>query len=234
MRLRHFLEAPRLIRLICVELLLLGSLMLMGPAAGAQTPVTPHYAGLVIQHGDGSLTWAVVPFMGESISGVALLQQTGLSIVTVPFGALGAAVCQIEREGCPVPECQRTVCETSARSLFWRYYQRAPDGAWQSAALGASATKAHDGDVFAWSWGNGDLALAPATLADVARRAGLDPAHLAAIGRDGSASAVVRSGYGGRPDSGQQSLWLGVGGLAAILMAGTVLLGVQRRRLGRW
>ena len=208
---------------------------LASPIVQAQPLAAVHHAGLVIQHGDGSLTWAVIPFSGATVSGIDLLKRSGIAVVTVPFGALGDAVCQIEREGCPVPECQRTVCETSARSSFWRYYERGPDGAWHSTALGASATKTHDGDVFAWSWGNGDLNLDPLTLPEIARHAGLDPANLmSALGQDTN-MAVVRSEYGGGGSrSGPGQLWVGVGGLAGILVAGAVLLGVQRRRPLRW
>lgn len=207
---------------------------LVSPVVQAQPVATAHHAALVIQHGDGSLTWAVVAFPGATVSGIDLLKRSGIAVVTVPFGALGDAVCQIEREGCPVPECQRTVCETSARSSFWRYYERGPDGSWHSTALGASATKAHDGDVFAWSWGNGDLNLNPMTLPEIARHAGLDPANLTSAPAQETNMAVVRSEYVGRDSrSGHGQVWVGVGGLAAILVTGAVLLGVQRRPL-RW
>src|SRR5215218_5105524 len=72
---------------------------------------TPAYAGIVIRPGDGTITYAYVP-LNEPVSGIELLKQSGVSLVTVGFGGLGEGVCQIEETGCEIGSCRLRVCQT--------------------------------------------------------------------------------------------------------------------------
>ena len=128
-----------------------------------------------MRDGAGRLTYAWVPFPEETIDGIDLLQRSGIPVVTVGFGALGEGVCAIGGEGCDVAACRRTVCQaSSADAPYWQFFrQDAKDPAvWTWLALGASATKVHDGDVFGWSWTADAPNLPPLPAARIAALAG--------------------------------------------------------------
>ena len=220
---------------ICSIIAILIGLLLVTPvpasAADGATPV--NRAGLVVQHGDGSLTYAVVAFSEPSISGMDLLGRSGLDYLSVPFGGLGEGVCQIEREGCDVATCRRTVCQTTRSLPYWQYLQQGSSG-WHAAALGASGSKVTDGAVLAWAWAAGSPSLPALDLAGVASRAGIDPDALTVLGQPGQDVALVRTGYGG-PEPARDTTSL-LGGLAATLgvaVAAVGLLLVRRRRVAR-
>lgn len=124
--------------------------------ASAQTPDTNdgfNVAGLVIDYGDGRMSYALVPFTEESVSGIELLQRSGLTLVTIPFGGLGEGVCSIESAGCDVGACRTRLCQSADReSPFWQYVRQGNDGSWVPAALGATQARVEDGDVEAWVW----------------------------------------------------------------------------------
>jgi hypothetical protein len=136
---------------------------------------TLNHAGLIIRDGEGRVTYAWVPFAEEEIDGIALLRGSGIPVVTVGFGALGEGVCSIAGEGCGVAECRRTVCQASAADApYWQYFRQDPSDPadWEWQALGASASKVHDGDVFAWSWTAAEPSLPALSAAEIARLAG--------------------------------------------------------------
>ncbi|MEJ7762953.1 MAG: hypothetical protein WKF80_09195 [Thermomicrobiales bacterium] len=137
--------------LVLVALLFAGSRGAAGQTAappGSPAGGSPgfHAAGLVIVHGDGTLTYAYVPFAEDDISGIDLLGRSGAVHVTTGFGGLGAAVCSLEGEGCDLTECRRTVCQGSADDPFWKYF-RVAGGGWETWPLGASGARVPDGDV---------------------------------------------------------------------------------------
>jgi hypothetical protein len=112
--------------------------VLIPSASGADMNV----AGLVVDYGDGRISYAMVPFPEEEISGIELLRRSGLDLVTVGFGGMGDAVCQIEDTGCPVDDCRRRLCQTSdPESPFWRYLRQTTPGDWEFLALGASGAR---------------------------------------------------------------------------------------------
>jgi hypothetical protein len=95
--------------------------------------------------------------------------------VTVGFGGLGEAVCSIDGQGCGVSECRRNVCQAaSADAPYWQYFRQDPanPAVWRWLALGASASKVHDGDVFGWSWTASEPGLPAFSGADIAQLAG--------------------------------------------------------------
>lgn len=199
---------------------------------GGATPTAVSQAGLVVQHGDGSLTYAVVAFPEESISGIELLRRSGIAYLSIPFGGLGEGVCQIETEGCEVSECRRVVCQSTRSSPYWQYLDQTEAAVWRAAPLGASGSRVTDGDVLAWAWAAGTPVLPAVDLVEVAAAAGLDQAALETFGQAQTRDAVVRSGYSGERDV--VSMAPVVGGVAALLIvagAGVGLLFLRRRRV---
>lgn len=135
-------------------MLLLAILALGIPAiAAAQESSGVNRAGLVIQSGDSQPVTYCVSFNEESITGMDLLERSGLPLIIDPTHALGAIVCSIDAEGCAFPseacfcQCQGTPCR------YWNYYYLT-DGEWQYGHLGASTRALTDGDVDAWVWGD--------------------------------------------------------------------------------
>jgi len=137
-------------------------------------------AGLVVDYGDGRVSYAWVPFAEDEITGIELLRRSGLDIVTIGFGGLGEGVCQVETTGCPVSECRTRMCQTSdPQSPFWQYVRQTEPGVWSPMALGASATKVRDGDIDAWTWSGVAPELPSLSMVEIAERAGGDPDVLA-------------------------------------------------------
>lgn len=114
-----------------------------------------HRAGLVIVHGDGSIVTQCVEFDAPSLSGAELLMRAGLDLA-VEAGAMGAAICRIDGEGCNFPQescfCQ---CESNP-CRYWSYW-RLQEGRWVYSNLGAGNTTVRNGDVEGWRWGVGTV-----------------------------------------------------------------------------
>jgi hypothetical protein len=111
-------------------------------------------AGLVVHYSDGSVVRACIAFGEDEISGLELLERSGLPIVT-QSGGIGAAVCKIGPDGCDYPS-EACFCERSgSRSIYWAFYTL-DAGEWRYASLGAANVPVRDGDVHGWAWGAGD------------------------------------------------------------------------------
>jgi energy-coupling factor transport system permease protein len=167
-----FREFLRICLLISLATLL--ARLLLNPAPALAEDGGNH-AGLIVRDGDGRITYAWVPFQEDEIDGIALLKRSGIPVITVGFGALGEGVCAIAGEGCSIDECRRTVCQASgANAPYWQLFQQdaANLAAWRWLALGGSATRVHDGDVFGWSWTGDDPHLPAVTPAQLAQLAG--------------------------------------------------------------
>lgn len=185
-----------------------------------------NHAGLIIRDGEGRLTYAWVPFAEDEISGIELLQASGIPVVTVGFGALGEAVCSIDGQGCGVSDCRRNVCQaSSADAPYWQYFaqDRTNPAIWRWLALGPSASKVHDGDVFGWSWTAGDPSLPALSGSDVAALAGAGNGE----GRTASFRTVLPEGVApvapafapdGRTAAAAAAMLLGIG-IAALGIA---------------
>ena len=225
-------RSPLTLLLAALLLALLPVLPAGAAREGAASAGPPHRAGLVVRHGDGTMTYAVVAFPEESISGIDLLDRSGIVYLSVPFGGLGEGVCQIEREGCEVSMCRRTVCQTTRSSPFWQYLDQAAGESWRAAPLGASSSRVDDGDVLAWAWAAGLPALPTLDLGGVARAAGVDPDALDTLGVGDEPVAVVRSGVRLADDGVDVRALVGGGGaLALVALTGVGLLLVRRRRM---
>jgi len=122
---------------------------LAGVPISSFTPApASHQAGVAVFSGDGSVYTACVSFTEESISGIELLERSGLSVETATNPNQGTAVCKINGVGCPSSNC---FCKMPDYWSFWlKGY------AWEYSAIGADQIQVMDGSVNAWSWGAGD------------------------------------------------------------------------------
>ena len=104
-----------------------------------------HHAALVIQHSSGSLITRCVAFAEEQITGLQLVQRSGLEYEAQSFGSMGSAMCQLDQEPSTVP----SGCFGSGP--YWQYFHRQAGG-WQASAVGASSSVLHDSDMDGWHY----------------------------------------------------------------------------------
>ncbi len=177
-----------------------------GAAHAAVSTQATSTAVVIVDTGSGTHQ-SVIHFDG-AVSGLAALQLAGANPVTIAFGSLGQAVCQLYGVGdAPVP----SQCPGG-----WTYF-RAVGGAggWTQSGAGASNTLVRDGDVEGWKYGGGQPPFAsfcavagcappptappPATAAPSGPptgggEAGSGPVAPGAKTADGSAPGAVTSG----------------------------------------
>lgn len=196
------------------------------PSVDAQSaPV--NVAGLVVDYGDGRMSYALIPFADESLSGWELLDRSDLSLLTVAFGGLGAGVCQIEATGCDLDACRARLCQSGdPDSPFWQYAQHR-SGEWVTSPLGASTSEVVDGTIDAWSWSSDPPAPAITSLDEIADQLGVDLNDL----RSGSATGPIVSPL---DDGGDRRMSPGAREIAgAVLLAGIAGAGVLAMRRSR-
>lgn len=163
-------------------------------------------AGLIVATGEGEAHRRCVTFDEESISGIDLLERSGLDI-GIDRTSLGAAVCRIDGEGCGAGDC---FCHYPT---FWRYWTPDPEGAWRFSDVGAADREVGDGDLDGWSWAGDDDPPPPqTTFEDV-------------CGDRDEATAPAATAGPGAPSS-----YLQLAGFAAALAAAAALLLAFRRR----
>ena len=119
------------------------------PLAKMTLPPASHQAGLAVFPSDGSVYTACVSFTEDHITGLDLLQRSGLNIDTATNPTQGTAVCRIENVGCPPNDCFCNMPD------YWSFWQRNESG-WAYSAIGSDQSQVIDGDVNAWSWGIGN------------------------------------------------------------------------------
>jgi len=110
---------------------------------------TSHRAGLAIFSGDNSLFTTCVSFTESTITGLDLLQRSGLAIETATNPTQGTAVCKIGHVGDASNNC------FGSMPNYWSYWQLGENG-WGYSVVGADQSQVVDGGVYAWSWGAGD------------------------------------------------------------------------------
>lgn len=214
------LPAPQFasgVRGTCIAFLAVWVLFLswFAPAFAQQ----PNVAGLIVDYGDGRMSYAVIPFEEEQINGLDLLNRSGLDVVTVGFGGLGDAVCQVGNTGCSVDDCRTRMCQTSdPESPFWQFSKLGAGGEWQFVATGASGANVRDGDIYAWSWVGTTPTLPVMTIDELTERAGGDPAG------NGNLQAYLRT-EGEEPggDDGGTGV-LAVAAIGVVLIAAVLLM----------
>lgn len=107
-----------------------------------------HHAALVIQHSSGSLITRCVAFAEDQISGLQLIERSGVQYEAQSFGSVGTAICQLDREPSSVP----SGCFGSGP--YWQYFHRR-GGGWQTSAVGAASAALRDGDMDGWRYASG-------------------------------------------------------------------------------
>lgn len=134
----------------------LAVLLILVLAVGEAQADEPHRAGLVVRFDDGQVYTACLAFSEDSLTGLQVLERSGL---TVHRGFGGGAVCRIEDLGCEGDNCFCQCTGTDCR--YWAYFRLGPDGTWKYSQVGAVDAVVRDGDVEGWSWGPGAKAPPP-------------------------------------------------------------------------
>ncbi len=123
------------------------------PAESAANAADVHSAAIVITFGDGKPTRKIcVLFNEDSISGLDLLQRSGLSLVLGSTGGVG--VCAIDETGSTDSADCFKFCKSNP-CQYWAYFQW-KNNAWQLSPVGSALRVIHDGDTDGWSWGPGN------------------------------------------------------------------------------
>lgn len=121
-------------------------------------------AGLVVQHGDGTVETYCIAFDGDGIRGDEMLRRAGVS-----FEHFGGLVCSLGTdpgEACPAASSFETcTCKCKgAECTYWAFFTRTYGKGWVYSALGFTAQKAGNGDLQGWKWGRGSAMSAPAPV----------------------------------------------------------------------
>jgi hypothetical protein len=118
------------------------------PAAGR--------AALVVDRGDGEPIVRCVELSGPSISGIELLERSGLELSYDVSGSMGTMVCGIAGTGCDFPrEACLCGCPGEGECRYWSLWTGAPGRGWERAEAGADSRRVVDGDVQGWRFGDG-------------------------------------------------------------------------------
>ncbi len=148
-RFRVFLNA--VVPNACI-LVVLGVLALA--LAGGVRAEQPSRAGLVVVYAPDDVRTSCVTFDAAEVTGLELLQRSGLAIIQAGTTGVGDTVCKIDAVGCDFPgehcfcQCLSTPC------TFWSYWYW-QDGEWTFSQRGAALRRVSDGAVDAWVWGDG-------------------------------------------------------------------------------
>ncbi len=119
---------------------------------GGMRALDTNRVALVIRESDQSVQTACVEFTEPEITGLEVLQRSGLD-VNIDVQGLGALVCRIEQTGCATDDCW-CQCKGGGDCIYWSYWHQL-NGAWQYSQGGAGQYIVRDGDVDGWSWGPG-------------------------------------------------------------------------------
>lgn len=186
--------------------------LLMLPASSAATG--DRAAGLIVDYGDGRYTYAWVPLEQAEISAMDMLKRTDLELVTVDFGGLGVAICQIDNTGCGPDACSSRMCQTSSSSPFWRFL-KLQDGEWKMVGTGVSGARVTAGDIYALSWSAQMPPLTIYSFDEFALELGVD---------DDEVDVVVRN-IGAWEAESSGEWWPAIGATAGVaLLAGVLVL----------
>lgn len=149
----------RALRLAGVVVVLTLAFPAVEVAVGARCAIAQsaaHHASVVIESADGGTREMCVGFDEATITGLELLQRTGLEIAYQDYGGGQVTVCRIDGEGCPYPgkPCFCRCADAARACTFWGYYtlDRA-SGEWSFADAGAGSVAVRDGDLHGWRWG---------------------------------------------------------------------------------
>lgn len=180
----------------------------------------PNESGLIVIHGDGRVSFALVQFEGPSLPAVELLHRSGFQVTEVTFGGLGIGVCSIDDTGCDVAECRKRVCQGAGPDdPYWQYLLGGADGSWGYAPLGVSGDLVAPGEVRAFIWSASEPAIPAPSIADVRAKAVDVVGEAAWLTRYDSEGHVLRATAtddGGLPVTGLVAI--GVAACCALLI----------------
>ncbi|HSM57742.1 MAG TPA: hypothetical protein VK879_16430 [Candidatus Sulfomarinibacteraceae bacterium] len=148
-------------------------------------------AALVMRFDEGDVATYCVAFEEPEITGLELLQRSGVALEIEDIG-MGVTVCRVDETGCPADNC---FCECQGGECrYWSYWYQ-NDGQWRYAALGAHARMVGDGVVEGWSWGPGSVSEAtsppPVTFEEVCAADDEAPDEAVGAGESGEQAAVA-------------------------------------------
>ena len=143
-----------------------------------------HRAALVIQHSSGRVITRCVGFVEQQITGLQLIQRSGVQYQAQTFGSVGTAICQLDNEPSPVPS------NCFGSGPYWQYSHRTSAG-WQPSAVAASSWRVNDGDMDGWRFAGGS-AQTPPVIA-FATVCGQPQASIAPTHQASSPAPVVRA-----------------------------------------
>ena len=101
-------------------------------------------AGLVIETSDGSQVIERVEFFGETITGLQLLEKSGLSFIANET-SFGTAICSIDSIGQPADDCFG-----DPQGRFWGFNVLDANNKWISSPVGVDQSIVFDGNVHGW------------------------------------------------------------------------------------
>jgi hypothetical protein len=163
-----------------------------------------HRAALVIEHGGGEIVSRCVTFAEDHLSGLQLIQRSGIEYQVRNFGSLGNAVCQLDREPATVP----AGCFGSGAT--WQYFQRTGTS-WKQASAGPQTSTVADGGMDGWLYAAGTASpSARVTFSQVCR-----PAAAVAPSRPASLPVPVAAGI--------------AAGVALLVLGALTALNLRRR-----
>lgn len=208
--------------------LVVALLAVLSAASGATAAEATQASGFLVDTGEGEPVYVVVTTDGSE-NAVDLLREADLGAVTVDFGGLGEAVCEIRSKGCDPSTCRQRLCQTGdPESPFWQYWQQTGDG-WKLSPLGASDVEPENGDIGAWVWIGTEPDLAPIEWRDLAERAGAPES--VASGEVSGEPAVYSSASGDKGADGNAVEMIVAGGAVALVVIVGGALVLRQRRL---
>jgi len=122
------------------------------------------HAAVVIDHSDGRRVVRVVPFHGETITGIQLLFRSGLDVVWRDFG-WGIAICGIDGEGYP-----SDTCFGDWDDPFWNFSILNSEGVFESSMVGAADTIVREQDVHGYLFAVWGVSQPPISRVEVFRQ----------------------------------------------------------------
>ena len=124
----------------------------------------PNRAALVVVHGDGRTVTRCVEFAEAQITGLELVQRSGLDL-NLEASSMGATICRLDGEGCAYPQ-QSCFCQCEGENCVYWSYWRSQAGGWVYSNLGAASSVVAPGALEGWVWGAGtvDAAQSPPAI----------------------------------------------------------------------
>jgi hypothetical protein len=125
--------------IVAVSVAALASLAPGSPVPSTCAAAGSHHAALVVEHGDSSVVSRCVAFDASQVTGVELLNASGIAWSGQTFGGFGEAVCAMDGEPARYASCP-------GADGYWAVFVVRGGGAWQLSNVGISTLTVADGD----------------------------------------------------------------------------------------